>query len=345
MNELIDPPVSAELDVRKFPYMPLHVAKLINSDFRWVVTDAEFRAAVLLWVSAWHQVPAGSLPNNDRTLAAMVGCSRNDAGLAEWMAMKTGALYGFKLATDGRYYHPVIVEAALDADKRIKRTAAQREASVERMRKSRTRKKGDGDQGVADDARTMRATFADDARLNRNEMKGSEGNKGLDRSERKSTTTASSLRDDGAGDASGLADLERRTGGDSLFPDLPETAPPKKPKAKAAKGRRDKAEPEAPEAFARFWAAYPRKVGKIGIGPHWNAAIAKAGGPDPIIAGSEAFAALCRKRGTPTEKIPHPQTWLNAGRWADEELTQSPEKAAAEVLPIGQRKGNRMALG
>lgn len=103
------PLVPHDVDLRDFGFMPLHVQRLRDSDLAAISTGDEFKAAVLLWAFAWHQVPAASLPNDDRVLAARSGA--ND----KWKRVKARALDGFVLCDDGRLYHPVICEAALDA--------------------------------------------------------------------------------------------------------------------------------------------------------------------------------------------------------------------------------------
>jgi len=61
-----EPLVPKDVDLRHFEYMPLKVARLLNSD-TWLLTSGdEAKAALTLRCQAWHQVPAGSLPNHDR---------------------------------------------------------------------------------------------------------------------------------------------------------------------------------------------------------------------------------------------------------------------------------------
>jgi hypothetical protein len=90
--------------------MPLYAARLRDSDFAALTSGDEFKAGVLLWCAAWTQVPAGSLPADDRILARLAGVN-----LGQWAAIKDAAIRGFVLCSDGRIYHPVISEAALDA--------------------------------------------------------------------------------------------------------------------------------------------------------------------------------------------------------------------------------------
>src|SRR5215475_6695062 len=66
---LPEPLVPVDTDVRGFPCMLLGCQQVLDSDFNAIANDAEFRAGVTLWLKAWHQVPAGSLPNDERVLA------------------------------------------------------------------------------------------------------------------------------------------------------------------------------------------------------------------------------------------------------------------------------------
>lgn len=74
--------------------------------------------------------------------------------------------------------------------------------------------------------------------------------------------------------------------------------------------------------FERFWAAYPRKVGKGDARKAFDRAIRKIEGPDPP---ALLLAALERVKSTWTDSqfIPHPATWLNGERWNDEPLIQA----------------------
>ena len=80
--------------------------------------------------------------------------------------------------------------------------------------------------------------------------------------------------------------------------------------------------------FARFWQAYPRKVGKQ--------AARKAFGRVEVPL-DRLLEALERQRGDPQWQkengrfIPHPVTWLNQGRWEDEPVSPVPQSGAYRV--------------
>lgn len=103
------PLTASDCDLRDFPFMPLDVVRLRDSDLAALESAEAFRAAVLLWCASWHQIPAASLPNDDRVLANLAGFGRV---VKEWVKLKNGALRGWILCDDGRLYHPVIAEKA-----------------------------------------------------------------------------------------------------------------------------------------------------------------------------------------------------------------------------------------
>ncbi|MBE0531040.1 MAG: DUF1376 domain-containing protein [Rhodospirillales bacterium] len=94
------PPVAARVDLRAFAFMPLVIAELFNSDTWLLACRHPFAAAacINLWGRAWHQVPAGSLPDDEALLAGY-------AGVPDWAAVRDIALRGFVKADDGRLYH------------------------------------------------------------------------------------------------------------------------------------------------------------------------------------------------------------------------------------------------
>jgi uncharacterized protein YdaU (DUF1376 family) len=125
---LPDPPVPADCDLRAFTFMQLDVQRLRDSDLALESTGDEFKAALLLWCASWHQVPAASLPNSDRALAKLAGCTP-----AEWTAVRSVALAGFFLCADGRLYHSIVAEKAREAyDKSTKLAEASRKGNAAR---------------------------------------------------------------------------------------------------------------------------------------------------------------------------------------------------------------------
>lgn len=80
--------------------MPLDTVRLLDSDFFALATPEEFRAGLALWCKSWQQVPAGSLPDDDRILAHLSGARDR------WCDMRDMSLHGWVKCSDGRLYHP-----------------------------------------------------------------------------------------------------------------------------------------------------------------------------------------------------------------------------------------------
>lgn len=106
------PLTSADCDLRDSKFMPVYAQALLNSDFNAMADDTAWRAGITLWLKAWHQVPAASLPDDDEALCALAGFGRDLDG---WKAVRDKALRGWILCDDGRLYHPLMAEAALEA--------------------------------------------------------------------------------------------------------------------------------------------------------------------------------------------------------------------------------------
>lgn len=70
--------------------------------------------------------------------------------------------------------------------------------------------------------------------------------------------------------------------------------------------------------FDRFWAAYPKKVKKPEAFKKWQRVIRDGTTPDEVIAAVKRYAASVS--GKSTDYIAHPTTWLNQGRWSDEDV-------------------------
>lgn len=137
MTELPAPPVPADADLQDFPFMPLHVARLRDSDLAAEESPEACWYAVLLWAASWHQIPAGSLPDNDRVLMKLVGLGRDER---TWKKHRDGALRGFVKCSDDRLYHPVVAEQVVSAwserlayrERKLRRTEAASKAAAAR---------------------------------------------------------------------------------------------------------------------------------------------------------------------------------------------------------------------
>lgn len=116
MTEIAPAPLTpADCDLQDFAFMPLDVARLRDSDLASDESPEACWAAVLLWAASWHQVPAASIPDNDNWIAKQAGYAQRGKIAKEWATVRTGAMRGWLLCSDGRYYHPVVAEKAIDA--------------------------------------------------------------------------------------------------------------------------------------------------------------------------------------------------------------------------------------
>lgn len=112
MTVLPEPLTPADCNLRGLPFMPMMVAQVMQSETFALSSGEEFKAAFTLWCASWLEVPAASLPADDRMLAFL-------SRAKSWKKVKSMALRGWILCSDGRLYHKVIAEQAVDAwDKR-----------------------------------------------------------------------------------------------------------------------------------------------------------------------------------------------------------------------------------
>lgn len=133
---LIEPLVPADCDIRGFPFMPLETQRLISSDLVAISNGDEFKAAVILWAQSWGQVPAGSLPSDERVLARLSGFS-----LATWREISEIALHGWIKCSDGRFYHPLIADLAHQAAARSRSQSKRVESRWARYRATKNAEK------------------------------------------------------------------------------------------------------------------------------------------------------------------------------------------------------------
>ncbi len=112
MSEFPAPLSPPDCDLRDFPFMPVDIQRLFNSEFHARTDDAAWRAGVTLWLKSFHQVPSGSVPDDDVSLARLAELGRDVKG---WRRIREMALYGWVKCSDGRLYHPVVAEKAAEA--------------------------------------------------------------------------------------------------------------------------------------------------------------------------------------------------------------------------------------
>lgn len=312
VTELPEPLTPPECDLRDFSWMPLDVIRLRDSSLSARATGEEFRAAVLLWCASWHQSPAASLPSDDIELAALCGFGR---ALSEWERVRDGALRGWVQCADGRLYHPIVAEKAREA----------------------------WENKLAQQARTAAARAARAAKRNDNPCQPPPSPTAAETATSGTTETAtenvaSSVTENVTG-----SNRPDQTRPDQRKKERKNTPPP--PHAPttglSAGGRRGERDPDRPSpaevlmaveaAFVDFWQAYPRKVGKGAARRAYLAALRK-----PDVTPDRILRAVRSQRFDDREKfIPHPATWLNGERWADEGMTGDPVLRAAGLNSDG----------
>lgn len=142
-------PYGERLEAHSF--FPFHYDRFLNSDF--IIDGAEWdvqAVALRLWCKSQYQNPVGTLPDNDRKLAALVGMSSDD-----WMNFKRrvpSPLHGWKPCKvhdcDGnlredkgpRLMHAVVAEVACKALGFKEQSAEKTLADKERQALTRLRK-------------------------------------------------------------------------------------------------------------------------------------------------------------------------------------------------------------
>lgn len=338
-----------DCDLRGMPFMALDVVRLLDSDFFALTTGDEFKAGVALWCKSWNQLPAGSLPANDRVLAYLSG-----VGAAGWPSVREMALHGWIECTDGRLYHPTVAEKALEAWERRGDWNEAQENKKSRQQRWRARCRALAqrlrDAGVTPPAGAKLETLESLCRRHGVDPDETLQGAGVDaitspgdasRDMQPSTEDASvdacEIGKTGTGTGTGIIDI----GTTSLLSDQgrtevaandhskPSTAltligePP--PPAKRGKA---KAEPIAAERehFDAFWSVYPRREGKQPALLAFVAAIRSGVAPNRIVAGAQRYAAV--RQGQDPKMTKMAQGWLNERRWEDE---------IAEPPPSGYR--------
>lgn len=308
------PLVDPDVDLRDFVFMPLDVVRLRDSDLGVVCSDAEIRAALWLWCASWHQVPASSLPDDDRVLAHMAGFGRGEEALRRWNDVRDGALRGYVRCDDGRLYHPVIAEKAREAW--TEKTEFRRRREEFRRRQSERAKSrwSHGDSPNSEGAASEGAgphgpnTSPDDTARNAGVYAGRHAKAAL--------RDVMPMKGTGTGTEKGT--------GTGIKEDSSSSTPTARKKARGPI--------VYPETFlSEFWSLYPRPTHKIEALKAWEKAVDLAGGGDEGVGrlrrAVEAFAEA--SRGKDPNYLPYPASWLNAGAWDD----PTPSPAAAPRRP------------
>lgn len=132
-------------------WVPLYINRLLTSRFvaRALAQGrrADIGTAVILWCEAFRQDPAGTLPDDDLTLARLAGYGSDLDG---WAEARAGALYGWSVVhvegeappgDERRLGHRMIEKIALDMFKRKRGREQSRDAAALALARTRVKKK------------------------------------------------------------------------------------------------------------------------------------------------------------------------------------------------------------
>ncbi|WP_212644898.1 hypothetical protein [Delftia sp. PE138] len=102
------PPYPAETRAKGWRF-ELDLERIEQSD-TWALAPADLRPWLLmLWATAWKQVPCGSLPDDDQLVAVRIGMKPAQFAKARAVLMR-----GWWRADDGRLYHDTVAARVLD---------------------------------------------------------------------------------------------------------------------------------------------------------------------------------------------------------------------------------------
>ncbi len=171
------PPIPDDADLRHMPSYMIDVQSLLDSDLAAFGDPAANWYAVLTWCAALHQVPAGSLPDDDAVLAYLVRLGRD---VRTWKKFREkGALRGWVKHSDGRLYHPVVTKKVLEL---LKVSRAGRKGGLTYAANLAARKSGQvientkhGSDNRRGHARSDLSESSEQKLDNRREGKGTEG--------------------------------------------------------------------------------------------------------------------------------------------------------------------------
>lgn len=111
-DQLPAPFVPGDVDLRDFAFMPLEIDRLRRSK-SWLVAKRKPEVGFYMtnvWMGVWHNLPAGSVEDDDDVIADMAMCNPE-----RWAEVKADVLRGWVKCSDGRLYHPVVAEKVMEA--------------------------------------------------------------------------------------------------------------------------------------------------------------------------------------------------------------------------------------
>lgn len=309
MRDLPEPLTPPDADLRDLKSMLVDVQRLRDSGLA-SINDAEaFRANVLLFFAAFHQVPAGSVPNDKAELSKLTGCGRDTRFFDK--LVKAGALRNFVLCSDGRYYHTVVCEKVHEAlemrEKFQKRTAAARAAKA--AKQSPPDDGGSSPGGGTEAGASSSGGVVTPMRRKSASVTGSVC--------RSSVTTFDTATVTAFGKPLSQCLLQPLSEVKLSKEKLSKKEPPPLrscPTAVDASVTEVRAglAPASGVGFETFWFSYPKRVGIDAARRAWARACRRAA-PAEILAG-----LACQRWPDNPRFIPNPVNWLRDGGWRDD---------------------------
>jgi hypothetical protein len=332
------PPIPPDADLRHMPGYMIDIEALLNSELAATGDPAANWFALLTWCASMHQVPAGSLPDDDRLLAYLVRLGRD---VRTWRKMReNGALRGWEKHDDGRLYHPVVTQKVLgllDKSRKAGAATARREAR-KNVQVSENTKHEKIDRSSTDDHTIIKGREGK-GREEKGRRESIEASPQTERSpapEEPSlfadepsplgeslppTSSAEEMRarasSAGAGDSGPAAGPAQGGAGGALVLVNPGGAAPP--------ARDGAAVPAIDNGFETFWRVYPRKVDKASARKAFDRAVkARKATAGELAAGAAQYAL--ERSGQDPKFTKHPATWINGECWRNE-----PEPPAGTV--------------
>jgi hypothetical protein len=112
LSSLPPPPVPADLDLSRMPFMRLYGERVFQSEAMLTLTKSErWDALHLQWI-AWHSVPASSLPNSTH-FAPLLGQSSRKY---RFVKLQQRIMRAWILCSDNRWYLPELAQIALEVE-------------------------------------------------------------------------------------------------------------------------------------------------------------------------------------------------------------------------------------
>ena len=328
MTDRPAPLVPSDVDLRDYGFYPIDINRLFGSEFHAVTDDAAWRAGLTLWLKSYHQVPAGSIPDDDVALTRLAELGRD---IKSWKKIREMSLRGWVACTDGRLYHPVVAEKALEG---WIGKLGQRKASAAGVSK-RKNIAFDGssfDKAMADAAQSLRSINPHSSVLIRLHRQAETG-PAIGATDGTTDGPAIGATDDATRGCTGARPSKERV---IVKGDIDSSLRSQRAQERVAIAKRI-----ADEFECEFWAIWPHKVGK----PDAAKAFLKkrlAGVPlETIVDGAQRYIA----EKPDWQQFKSPAAWLNGDRFSDAPAApansragpRQPETGLLTRLAFGQR--------